>query len=42
MPGREDGREWVREYPHRGRERGDGIGGSQRGDLEMGKYLKCK
>ena len=25
---------WVKEHPHRGREREDGIGGFQRGDLE--------
>ena len=33
---------WLGEHPYRGRERGDGTGGFQRGDLERGKYLKCK
>jgi hypothetical protein len=32
---------WVGEHPHRGRRSGDGIGDSQRGDLEKGKHLKC-
>jgi hypothetical protein len=42
MPGQEDGSGWVEEHPHRGKERGTGIGGFQRGDLERGKHLKCK
>jgi hypothetical protein len=33
---------WVEKCPHRGRGRGDGIGGFPRGDLEKGKQLKCK
>jgi hypothetical protein len=41
MPGWEDGSGWVREHPHRGRGRGDGIGDFRRGDLERGKILKC-
>jgi hypothetical protein len=40
MLGQEDER--VGEYPHRDRGMGDRIGGFQRGDLERGKYLKCK
>jgi hypothetical protein len=32
----------VGEHPHRGRGRWDGIGVFRRGDLEGGKYLKCK
>jgi hypothetical protein len=27
---------WVGEHPHRGRERDNGIGGFQKGDLERG------
>ena len=43
MLGQEDGSgEWVGKNVHRGRRRGDGIGGLQRGDLERGKHLKCK
>jgi hypothetical protein len=33
---------WIGEHPHRGREREDGIGGFQRGDLEREKHLKYK
>jgi hypothetical protein len=33
---------WVGEHPHRGRGRGDGIGGFQRGDLERRKHWTCK
>jgi hypothetical protein len=29
-------------YSHRGRGRGDGIGGFLREDLGRGKHLKCK
>jgi hypothetical protein len=35
-------RGWVGEHPHRGRGRGEKIGGFQRGDLKRGKHLKCK
>jgi hypothetical protein len=42
MPGWENGSGWVGEHPHRGRWRGNDIGGFRRGDLERGKQLKCK
>jgi hypothetical protein len=32
----------VGEHPHRSREREDGIGDFQRGDLERGKHLNFK
>jgi hypothetical protein len=34
--------EWVGKHPHRSRVRGNGIGGLQRGNQELGQYLKCK
>jgi hypothetical protein len=34
MPGQEGGSGWVGEHPLRGRERGNGIEGIRRGDLE--------
>jgi hypothetical protein len=41
MPGREDGScGWVVEYPHRGRGRGDGIGGFLKGRPGKGKTFK--
>jgi hypothetical protein len=34
---------WVRsKHPCRGRGKGERIGWFQRGDVERGKYLKCK
>ena len=44
MPGQEDGSGWVGEDARRGRGMWDGMGmeGSQRGDLERGRHLKCK
>jgi hypothetical protein len=42
MPEQENRSGWVREHPHRGKRRGNGIGGFLRGDLERGKHLKCK
>jgi hypothetical protein len=42
IPGQEERRRWVRGRSHRGRVRGDGIGGFQKGNLERGKHLKCK
>jgi hypothetical protein len=32
----------VGEHPHRGRGKGNRIGGSQRGYMERGKHLKYK
>ena len=34
MPGWEGGSGWVGDHPHRGRGRGEGVEGLQRGDLE--------
>jgi hypothetical protein len=40
--GRKTGVDGAGEHPHRGRRKGNGIGGLQRGDLERGKPSKCK
>ena len=46
MPGWEDGSGqvggWVDEHSHRGKGRGDVIGGFQREDLERENHMKCK
>jgi hypothetical protein len=33
---------WMGEHPHRGRGKGERIGGFRRGDQERGKHLKLK